>query len=291
MNVTWDDWELFVAVAEELTLSGAARRLGVSQPTVSRRLSLLETKVPTPLFVRTSEGAHLTERGRTLLPEAIRMASAARESTRLAAAEDLALKITVRVNLPEKLAACVLSPLLKAVASELPSLRLSVHTRPGPEALEREGAQVVCLPAQHLPASLRPTEIVEIESGLFAAHTYQKGAVCKHPNEVDFIASSAHITHTDPLAPLLTLTPALKVAFHSSEWSLQVGALRAGMGAMLLPLCADLTPTKLVPLDVGLPKTSERFSIAVVENAEVASARQVAALLSTVLKRTSPPTK
>ena len=40
--ISWDDQRVFLAVLEEGSLSGAARRLGVSHPTVRSRLEALE---------------------------------------------------------------------------------------------------------------------------------------------------------------------------------------------------------------------------------------------------------
>ena len=39
--MNWDDARIFLAVAEAGTLTGAAGRLGLSQPTVGRRLQAL----------------------------------------------------------------------------------------------------------------------------------------------------------------------------------------------------------------------------------------------------------
>ncbi|MCC6559399.1 MAG: LysR family transcriptional regulator, partial [Polyangiaceae bacterium] len=50
MNIPWEDVRLFLAIAEEGSLSGAARRLRTTQPTVTRRLAELEDLVGGPLF-------------------------------------------------------------------------------------------------------------------------------------------------------------------------------------------------------------------------------------------------
>jgi DNA-binding transcriptional LysR family regulator len=60
----------FVAVAEEGTVTGAAARLFVAQPSLSRQLRALERHVGAPLLVRTSRGVALTPEGEHLLPVA-----------------------------------------------------------------------------------------------------------------------------------------------------------------------------------------------------------------------------
>lgn len=61
----------FAAVAETLNFRKAARRLEVSQSSVSRQIGLLEEELDTQLFVRTSRSVTLTDEGAALLPYAL----------------------------------------------------------------------------------------------------------------------------------------------------------------------------------------------------------------------------
>jgi DNA-binding transcriptional LysR family regulator len=58
---------LFVAVAEEGSIHGGARRLQMAQPPVSQALKKLERHVGGPLFVRSTRGVELTKAGVQLL--------------------------------------------------------------------------------------------------------------------------------------------------------------------------------------------------------------------------------
>jgi DNA-binding transcriptional LysR family regulator len=60
----------FVAVVEEGGISAAARRLHVTQPTLSHTINVLERKLGLTLVVRTNTGVEATEAGVTLLREA-----------------------------------------------------------------------------------------------------------------------------------------------------------------------------------------------------------------------------
>jgi len=57
---------VFIAVAEEKSFSAAAKKLSLTQPTVSFHIDGMERKFGCPLFVRTRRGAELTVYGRTL---------------------------------------------------------------------------------------------------------------------------------------------------------------------------------------------------------------------------------
>lgn len=65
--------EYFAAVAEEGSISGAARALHVAQPPVSRQLALLENELGVTLFLRTNKGVELTEAGQCLYQQSRRM--------------------------------------------------------------------------------------------------------------------------------------------------------------------------------------------------------------------------
>jgi len=82
----------FVAVAEEGNLTGAARRLHVSQPPLTRQIKQLEDELRVELLVRSTKGVQLTEAGQVFFVEAKRLlniAHAAVEKSRAAQAGDV----------------------------------------------------------------------------------------------------------------------------------------------------------------------------------------------------------
>ncbi|WP_456837564.1 LysR family transcriptional regulator [Bradyrhizobium sp. USDA 4486] len=62
----WDLFPLFSVVARTGSINRAADELGMSQPTLSRRLKELERYVGAPLFFRVSSGVRLTQEGKDL---------------------------------------------------------------------------------------------------------------------------------------------------------------------------------------------------------------------------------
>ncbi len=68
MELRW--LQSFVAVAEELHFSRAARRLHLAQPALTAQIKQLESTVGAPLFTRTNRMGGLTPAGVALLPEA-----------------------------------------------------------------------------------------------------------------------------------------------------------------------------------------------------------------------------
>ena len=73
----WDELRTFLEVARDLSLSGAARRLGLTQPTVGRHIDALEDALGVTLFTRSPRGLNPTAAATALVPHAEAMAAAA----------------------------------------------------------------------------------------------------------------------------------------------------------------------------------------------------------------------
>jgi DNA-binding transcriptional LysR family regulator len=86
-----------VAVAEELHFRRAADRLNMTQPPLSRQISLLEHHVGTQLLDRNSRGVRLTAAGKAFFPEAVQILRLAEQASfkarRVAKGEQGALSI------------------------------------------------------------------------------------------------------------------------------------------------------------------------------------------------------
>lgn len=65
--------ETFLAAAENLSLSEAAKQIHLSQPAVSHHIKVLEQELDVTLFIRSNTGLQLTEAGRLMLPWARRL--------------------------------------------------------------------------------------------------------------------------------------------------------------------------------------------------------------------------
>lgn len=91
--------ETFVRIAERQSLSGAARDLGTSQPSVSRQLAALENRLGVVLVRRTTHDVTLTPDGLALLADARRM-TGEWEAIEDRHSEDNELKGAIRVIAP-----------------------------------------------------------------------------------------------------------------------------------------------------------------------------------------------
>jgi DNA-binding transcriptional LysR family regulator len=141
MSTEWSDLRVFLTLAREGNLAAAARRLGVSHPTVARRVKALEDAVGAQLFDRLPTGFALTAAGEQLVGDAEVMERAAESIGRRSAGQsEAALQSvgTVRLSASEAMTAFI--------ARRLPRLRM------GRQCIEFE------LAASHMLANLSRRE-------------------------------------------------------------------------------------------------------------------------------------
>ena len=101
--MNWDDLRIFLALVRDGTLSGTARKLKITQPTVGRRIERLERDVDAKLFDRLPDGYALTAAGQRLVPMAEDMAASAEAFDQTSAALAEAIEGTVRISVHESL--------------------------------------------------------------------------------------------------------------------------------------------------------------------------------------------
>jgi DNA-binding transcriptional LysR family regulator len=122
----WSDIRLFMVIVEVGSFGKAAEQVGLTQPTVSRRVEALESQIGKKLFNRTSSGAQLTEAGQALLSHAERMAASADAIEKMSMSTANQARGRVKVRLPDALAACVVVPQMQELLKEHPKLSIII---------------------------------------------------------------------------------------------------------------------------------------------------------------------
>ncbi|KAG1435274.1 hypothetical protein G6F57_021196 [Rhizopus arrhizus] len=125
-TIGWELYRSFLAVLTEGSLSGAARALGLTQPTVGRHISALETALNQVLFTRSQVGLLPTEAAESLRGYAEAMRSTAAALERAAAGHGTGVSGTVRISASEVIGIEVLPPALARLRREHPGLKLEL---------------------------------------------------------------------------------------------------------------------------------------------------------------------
>ena len=123
---SWDDLRIFLAVARTGTTLAAARRLGISQPTVVRRISALERAASLTLFERRRTGYVITEAAQEILPLAEDIERGMTELGDLMASRSRRLAGKVRVTAAEPVANLFLAPAAVAVRLSHPEVQVEL---------------------------------------------------------------------------------------------------------------------------------------------------------------------
>ncbi|CAM2011649.1 LysR family transcriptional regulator [Acanthopleuribacter pedis] len=127
-SLNWDHLRIFLAVMRARSLRSAAADLGVSHPTMSRRLQALEEQLGLRLLETGGEGVKPTVEAMALLEKAEQVEAAMHAFTRCAENVDPALSGTIRVTAPDMIMSEVLAPDLAAFSRQWPDLVLDVET-------------------------------------------------------------------------------------------------------------------------------------------------------------------
>lgn len=123
---SWDLYRTFNAVLSEGSLSGAARALGLTQPSIARHIDTLEEAVGAALFLRTSRGLSPTEAAIELKPFADLMASTAAALLRTAEGHAGQVDGTVRISASEVVGIVHLPAILTQLRQRYPALTIEL---------------------------------------------------------------------------------------------------------------------------------------------------------------------
>lgn len=170
-SIPWDLYRTFLHVLNAQSLSGAARSLGLTQPTVGRHISELETRLGLALFTRSQAGLQATEAALQLRTQLEQMQHVAASIERSAHGQN-AVRGAVRISASEVIGVEVLPAILAPLRTEHPELAIelvlsdSVHDLVGREV---DIAVRMTRPQQDVLLAQR---IGEVELGFFAHRKY-----------------------------------------------------------------------------------------------------------------------
>jgi len=290
MDTSWEDYRLFLAVAETGSVSAAARRLNVGQATVSRRLAGLEYQLGTVLFRRSVSGASLTAAGERLLSPARKMAEWAGEVGRAAGASGAAPTGVVRVTAAHGVAADFLAPFAGWLTAKHPGLRLEVLSAIHNLDLARGEADLALRIRSPEQPELKTLHLLEFDSGVYVAKNLAARLPRKpHLAALPWIAWAPPYDQIPPNPLLKAIIPGFSPAFTSDNFLVNMAAAEAGVGAIILPRLRHRFSrhTSLVPLplDLGLEARGSLQLVCVRSAYDIPRVRIVADLLASELVR------
>lgn len=125
-ELNWEWLKSFLAVIHNKSLSGAARELGATQPTIGRHIQFLEEALNLPLFVRSREGLAPTAEALDMAAHVQTMAGASAALQRGASGEAVEESGTVRLAASEVMGVEVLPEMLKKFHRSHPGISIEL---------------------------------------------------------------------------------------------------------------------------------------------------------------------
>jgi DNA-binding transcriptional LysR family regulator len=169
---SWDHYRTLLAVLDAGSLSGGARRRGLSQPTAGRHIEQLEEALGAALFTRSPTGLRPTELALELRPHLEGMAAAAEAAARDAGVQTGAAAGVVRLTASEIMGVEVLPPILAEFRDLHPEVAIELIVSNESQDLLRREADIAVRTFRPTQGALLARRIGAVPVGLFAHRRY-----------------------------------------------------------------------------------------------------------------------
>ena len=239
VNFDWNRARSFLVTAQEGSLSGAARALDMSQPTLGRQVAALEKELGVILFERVGYKFMLTPNGLALLEHVQVMADAASKVSLAASGQSQSVEGTVCISASEVHAVFLLPPIIAKLRRLAPKIRIEIVATSKVSDLRQREADIAI-------RNFRPTQLELISKKVkdSLAHFYASNAYIEslgsavdldRLNKADFISfdpSGMLITRLNAMGLKLTKDNfPISTESYLTHWEL----VKQGLGIGIMP--------------------------------------------------------
>lgn len=232
--MSWDFYRTFLEVLREGSLSGAARSLGLTQPTVGRHVDALEEALGYALFIRTQQGLSPTQQALALRPYAEALESTSMALLRAASSQESGVRGTIRITASDVITVEVLPAIITELHAAYPELTIELMPSNRIEDLLQREADIAVRMQRPSQGVLIARRIGDIELGMYAHKNYlaRRGK----PVRIDDLAGHALIgfdKETAFIRSMKTQLPEVRrelLALRTDSDLASLAMLRAGFG-------------------------------------------------------------
>lgn len=169
VNFDWNQVRAFLATVEEGSLSGAARALGLTQPTLGRQVSALEERLGVTLFERSGRTLILTPTGQALVEHVRAMGEAATRLSLVASGQSTSVEGRVKVSASEMYSAYVLPEVIERLRAEHPGIVVEIVATNALSDLRRREADIAIRNTEPTDPEMIARRMADGRGGLYAA--------------------------------------------------------------------------------------------------------------------------
>lgn len=239
MELNWEELRCLVAVIEEKSLTHAAGKLGISQPTVSRRIKDLQKSFGSELLQRNQDRYEATEIGMVVYQLACQMRSAAWSIECKAQAAMTELEGTVTLATTNCIAVSWLNRHLPEFTESFPLVQLKIVTGLDLLSISARKADMAIRIGNRGAEELAAKKAAVVNLGLYASTDYlQKNGI---PSSLDdlrnhnIIDSLGGLEETVQVRALRDQGTHAHYAVGSDNLLMQSRAAAEGLGIIALP--------------------------------------------------------
>jgi len=229
--MNWDDLRLFLEVAREGSISGAAKKLRVQHSTVSRRMRSLENKMGVRLIERKKSGYELTAAGESLKLAACKMEHEVLEVDGNLGSKDTKLTGELRVSAINNMASSILMPMFAHFNQRYPDIDLHLIVSNKYTSLVERDADVAIRLTNTPTDTLIGRQLTTVASTVYASREYLVNLRAENgkPKWLGVNCCGFHHTWTNKACA------GQRQNFFVDDTLLTVAALKQHMGVAYLP--------------------------------------------------------
>jgi DNA-binding transcriptional LysR family regulator len=245
----WNDYRYILAVAEARSLSGAGRRLGVSHPTVYRRVRAMEERLGVRLFDRRGNRYVLTAAGEDAVRAARELNAEFHAIESRLAGRDASPSGTVRLTAPDTLSEYLLPGILAELRRKAP--RISVEIVVGNEflPLTRREADIALRASDKPPETLLGRMVGRVAVAPYGLRKqFRASGGDLVPADETWVGYDESLGHLKSARWLSQEVPQERVVYRANSLLAILGAARAGVALALLPCFLGDADPRLIRL-------------------------------------------
>ena len=255
MKYNWDNIRFFLALAENRTLSGAGKELGVSHSTVQRRINAFEQELNTQLFNRTDSGYIKTAAGDALYREATHVQSTLHAISRQISDADDLVSGEVVITSTDTLSYFLLPKIVEACNRQYPELTIYLEMTNSLSNLQNLQADIAVRTCEDPPVNLIGRKVGSIEFAVCASKEYIKAhnlkQFPKHTSDYHFVMLDTSYAEARFYRWLDERVDSQSKVTVTNAMLSAAGLCDAGLGLCMLPtyLLKSFSELQVVPYD------------------------------------------
>lgn len=287
--LNWDDLRIVLAVAEHGTLSGAAVRLRISHPTLSRRLRQIERRLGTRLFERTPTSLRLTAAGEDMRQLALRLRDDIAALERRIGGRDTGSEGPIRLTAPDAVSEYLLPGILAELCREHAGLTIELVVSNEVLSLAQRAADIALRITASPTESLRGRRIGTVAMAIYAARNAPVPETMGTLTGIPWVGFDAALACSGAGTWVAHNIPEGDIRFRANTLLGAAQAVRSGIGCGLLPCFVGGSIPELVRIGAPLPALSLPLWLLVhPEMARLPRIRRACDALATKLREAAP---